>query len=235
MSKTAKEDEATIIIKKHQSDIVAASQKVADLEEAICREEETIAAANATVVTAVLLPCHREEILADIALGKATTVDLEAFDRQAREEEATIAASRGAVKSTVQNAQQTIDGLKRRLADARVELSALREELPQIRRKFLLAQAEALGVDYMARAEEFVGIFRQLVAINQLIGPPSRINGHMSEYLCIPLFNLSACAGQDVPAFPFQFKAAKLVWRDKELSESVQKEKERIRAMGIEL
>lgn len=235
MNKVVKEDEATATIKKHQSDIVAASQKVAVLEAAIRREEENIATANAAIVTAVLSPHEREEILADIALGKATEVDLEAFDRKAREEEATVVASLAAVKPTAQNAQQAIDGLKRRLADAQIELSALKGEFPQVRDKFLLAQAEALGVDYMAIAQRLVDIFKQLVAIDQIMGYPSRICGHKTADLCIPLFRVSACDNQDTPVYQFQFKAPRTMWTGEEMSAAVTAERERIRALGIEL
>ena len=131
-----------------------------------------------------------EDLAAEAALGK----DVE----KAREETAAKITTVSSTLATLETARAAASGLERKLIEAKQEMAGLQAASDKALVEFLKEEAEALGEEYAAAASKTVNLYKQLMAIDNLLGPSGFIisyrPGHM-EKINLPAFILEAHKG----------------------------------------
>lgn len=168
----------------NQNDIVSALAVIATLEKALSNCEAQVAEKQAALPDVGPLSSQREDLLAAIAIGEATSADLEKLDAQMDK----LKAQRNGEKPALDALKQTIEGLQRRWVDARKSLQKLRAERESLLRHFLIKKAEAVGAEYFAAAQALVARYKELRGLDALIPRSPVVTG--SLLLHVPRFNL---------------------------------------------
>jgi len=145
---------------------------------------------------------RREEMLADISLGKATQSDLKKIDveidQALRQDSGAVAGHRDAV--------QTLAGLRKRLAEAEARRDTLREQVPLVLGEYFLAEAERTYAEYLKQAASVAAKMSRLVALEQLYvtygkKDPSRNHFRYSTWddAMLPTFHLRSSSEMKSP------------------------------------
>lgn len=221
-----------------QEDIAAVDQKVTELQRSISEQELIIKQAEAGIIASDSdsLVRNRQNLLADIALGKASQEDLNQLDKKIAETNKATADSHTNAKATIEPARQTIIGLQRRLDEATGKLNALKEKKNEVIFHYLMNRAEMLGEEYINLAKKLVSKFSELVALDRIMGYPHRlVRADFNSEIFIPLFSLSAFKGIEHPNYPGHMREAKNALNESLIIQAVESERSRIKALGIEL
>lgn len=171
-----------------------AEQQIVKIKEAIAFQEELIArekAIKAPDLAAVIQ--ERNEMLADIALGKSQAAELPEIDEKLRLATAKAEESAGLMDDIITIALQTISGLKRKLTITENDLQSINCAKTEAERRFLLAEAEKVGAEYIEAAKLVTAAFRRLLALNEILTKKGHqnIEGETSLSLTmLPTFNL---------------------------------------------
>lgn len=182
----------------HREKIADLQAQAIQLEELIARKQTEIAEAKAGIPDVSHLTAQRQDLLADLALGKVSENEVAALN----EEIATKTAERGriasAAKHATEAAEHAIVGLSRRLEGVQQEIAALSElKLNQrLVAAVLKHHAEGLGAEYCKAAEQVDALYMRLMALSGLLmaqGLPVGIASHCAGSFEIPSFNLDSC------------------------------------------
>lgn len=186
MTEQAQQSSELQAVLQHQEATAAAQATVTKLQQAIAAQQEKADLLLAKVESVTALETQREDLLADIATGNDKAAELKALDTR-------LAQHRKDVSERGSQAVigQTVAGLTRKLERALGELQALQAQRPTLLRKLLLAQAEALGGEYVAAARELKRVYRRLEGMGHLL----------QAFGQVPAIFIGAGGGLGVPAF----------------------------------
>ncbi len=208
------------------------------LKQLIQGKNNEIAEAGTNIPDISHLSIEREDMLADIALGKANTGDLAALDEKIggiRNEHQAIAAS---AKESILAAEQVIAGLQRRIAPIESELQAVAATENSLLSKVVIEYAESLGAEYAEAALRLKELFFRLMAMDGIIRDAGirkmGISAHTAAAMCIPTFNLQAVTPHEMRTWPGNICYFPS-FPTSEISQAYEHEMRHLLAAGIEL
>ncbi len=177
---------------EYQKDVTTAEEKVCELHKLITGQKDIIEQARPAETNGLddLLK-DRENLLAAIAMGKATDSDLVRLEEQI---EARQTAS-DTFNQISARAMSVIAGLQRKLDEAETALNSLRSKREDIITEYFMGQAEVLGEQYVKLSLKLVEKYKELMALDEIIGYPSRLTGPVRDGFAIPTFKLRAFDG----------------------------------------
>ena len=227
------------------AEYLAHRQKIAEL-----RTQETqlaglieskrseIGEANSRIPDISHLTEQRQDLLADLALGKTSTEEVAALDREIASRTAEYDQIVAEAKRIKDVAEHAISGLNRRLDGIQKEIAALSDvELNQrIVRAVLQDHAESLGEEYIKAANQTAALFMRLMALSGLLQAQGQRNGiaaHCSGAFEIPSFNLDACRPYEIKAWPGNLFLAQILPGAK-FQQTTEAEREILSAAGLE-
>ena len=222
-------------ILKYQADLAEAERQVSHLLNLIEQQQGIIDEANAGIPPSSDYRQTREDLLADIAVGKASDEDLIRLEEKIRIESEAVTEAKGKAMPIIEPAQQTIAGLQRRLESEKKELETLRGEKGEIVFQFLMAQAEQVGEEYLSLALQLIDKFKRLRAIDSIFNRSSHLSLINYGEFFIPTLNLKACQRVEHNNRPGNFYEVTLALDRKESQAAAEAEKKRYADMGIEL
>ncbi len=227
-------------------DVTALQNMVAQAEEEVNRFHELTqrhqAAKNEAERLSSGLPAlqrQREDLLADIADGAASADALAAFDEEIRSVKAQEGKERAKRATIIDEANQMIAGVGRRLAAAtqyRDRLLGLHSRCVDL---FLVTEAKRLGREYVEHALEAVARLKRLAAIQILVHG----RGHQGNLIFAPghvaemrLPAIEVLGEEDAPRTTtpgVMFFGSDLAEGSHAVQEALMRERERIEGLGI--
>ncbi|QSI33327.1 hypothetical protein GNX71_28685 [Variovorax sp. RKNM96] len=220
----------------NQAAVADTQRQIGSLQSAIAQQQTIITRSRAALPDVAALERERQDKLAAVALGQGTQVDLAALDEQ-------LAARKAETKKLhpkIEQAEQTIAGLERKIEEMRGAETKLREQHRMRLRDLLYAEAEVVGAAYIAAAEIVAESYRNINAIASLLKDAGDSTAHVllpQGYgrVYLPCFNsLESNKKRGMFVTPQVFfdaesdgRGAYLAWRD-----AVTK---RLRADGIQI
>lgn len=221
---------------------------ISELTKLIAEHEERVGAlesADDVAATQVdMLRRKREDVLADIALGKKTDLDLKEVDREIDGVVSGFSASQNADEFGVfMRAEQSLEGLRRRKAGAEEELQRMEQVTPSLVKEFLTSEASATYSSYLMNAGKAVSDMKRIVALEALTreitgDKQTTFTGYWWMEALIPSFNLPVDGNIDAPdpADPLFRVAGFLNAAPGGVSDcdrSIEAERERLRNTGV--
>lgn len=187
---------------EYQADIAKAEKKVLELQGLIEEQKDLILKAQPAAPDSIMdLLRMREDTLSDSLMGKATDSDLETIDRQIEAQNKKIDTQNKAIaefnNKTAARTGQIIAGLQRKLSVAESELNLILSKREDIIYSFLMGRAEAVAEQYIKHAMALISSYKQLVALDRIIGHPSQLVGVSFDGFAIPIFKLRAFDGMN--------------------------------------
>lgn len=230
MTTTAEQFPALQALLSHQSLIRAAQSSVKSLTEAIQVQENQSQKLREQDKAIATLKTQREDLLADIATGQDKTAELQALDTKlAQQNEATAQITQSAIV-------QTVAGLQRKLENANKELQALESRSNVFKRDMLKEQAEAIGVDYVAAANQLIALESQLRSLDNLLHDAGFVPWISSGCLEIPGFALDSVMQNAKTYRDGGLLTRPANWgRGTEWFDNLNQEKARLLALGVEI
>ena len=223
---------------KLQESCKTASEKVESLQNAIHAQEEIKAKASSTVLSTEELDKAREDLLARIALGDATEKDLADFDKEHSKKLTAAREAKKSSESAVVSANQTIAGLRRRLAEAESELSNLIDQKNSALFSFLKSEIEKAGDEYLELARALTEKYKNIMGLEALMRSytdnPRVRTANYGDFR-IPMFNLRAFQSFLAKAPAGTFPEAQDAGASYCIKEHLNAEKERIIKLGINM
>lgn len=224
---------------EHYSRIDAQAAEVARLETLIEDQEKAAAEAEAAVPKLDELRRRREDVLADIILGRSSEGTLRELDDTLRSEEERVALLRDRASEVVSIASQTAGGLSRKLAVARAMLEELRAATPPVLDAALLEEAEGACVAYANAALRVKEAFVRLIALDQLMDRYGdrrrRVRSSDWQEAMLPTFTLPPCDGLELPGWPGILFSARILSYGDTFRNSEHSELARLQAAGFRL
>ena len=172
-----------------------ASEKVDALQCAILDQENIKEKASSSVPSMQDLDKDRENLLAKITLGEATTKDLNSFDKKYAKEQGKIQKIKKNSKSIILSANQTIAGLQRRLTNAETQLNTLITQKDTVQLHFLRSEIEKTGDEYSELANSLIEKYKRILGLEGLMRTfitNPKIRGINYHDFRIPTFSLRA-------------------------------------------
>lgn len=175
----------------------------------------------------------KEDILAENALGKNLSSELEQVEQQINFETKEIEARNAEIK----DAQNALPGLQRKLSTAETALNKLESQKNAVLLDYLLAESEQIGREYIDAASILVEKYQKLTALNSLMVQLGEkgINGSIFHDFSVPAFNLKSFEGQTIPLWPNELVNARSATQQESIKKALSGEIERINGLGIEL
>lgn len=149
--------------------MAAAKAAVETLQSLIAEQQGILGAARESLKPAPCFTADRQALLADIAMGSATYAELEALDLRigkARQEEQAAAAT---ANPAIEGATHTIQGLTRKLEDAKAALSGLESERKALVISYLEGEAGKEEARYLQAVSALVERYTRMLALNRLM------------------------------------------------------------------
>ncbi len=227
-TKTTPTPEATAVLENQQA-IASTNDAIATLENAISKCESQITQQQAALPDAGPLLSQRADLLAAIAIGEDKSVDMKKLDAKLEK----LNAQRNDAAPALDVLKQTVEGLSRRLSEARATLQNLQAQRANLMSKFLRSRAEAIGAEYFESAKKMVTQYKQLRALDNLMqGSPLGMHG---EGLHIPRFRLESMPSLMVSTWAQKevFTGKFLTWKD--IQEWERQESDSLLEIGIVL
>lgn len=173
MSTTKTLKYTTEAVKQHRKALLELRSEVGTLEQLITEHEIALGSLESTEETQALgyvrLQREREDVLADIALGRKSDADLAAVDRRisdATNSKRTSMSAKDAVEFL--RVEQSLEGLRRRRNEAAKELLDTEELTSGIVKEFLVATAAEAYASYLANAGKTVADLKRLIALSSI-------------------------------------------------------------------
>jgi hypothetical protein len=154
---------------QHQAAIDTLQTEFDNYQNLIDDQQRIIATASNTDDLTSGLIAQREELLTEIALGGNKAAELKKIDSQLETAKAKQTATLISNQTSTDQAQQTINGLNRRLDATQQRLTYLQSLSPKILDILLMKQATQDAIEFNAMALVFIDKFKALVAIDLLV------------------------------------------------------------------
>lgn len=220
----------------HQNDLKALQAEAKRFEDAISAQNEIVSQAKDSITPSRDLSAQRADILASIAIGDADQADLDKLDGIANKERASHDASSRKAEPVINQANQTIAGLQRKLADLgeKVALKAL--DTKPIHAHFLLAEVKRVSALYVSQALATKEVFMQLVALDRMHGDMDNTRQSViSQPISLPLPGLEEFAEMATEDGNKLFVFAPPGHGSEALNRQIQSERERLIGEGCEI
>lgn len=182
--------ESAAAVLAHQAQVAALNAEVETLEAAIAEQNGKAAALRQALPNVSVLDERMDDLLADVAIGKATdeaVTQLEAERREARE---TVER----IRPELDRFARTVAALERKAEDARVRVRQLKEEKPALMRRFLMDEAQAECVRYVEDGMRAAEAYMRLRALDALLqqGGETLTLCASRQSMVLPRFRLAA-------------------------------------------
>ena len=232
MSDHAQKSPELLAMLQHQDATTAAQAVVDQLHQAIAAQQEKTAQLNAKADSVAQLEVLREDLLADIATGaqgKAAALEVLASRLEKQKKELSEQGTQAAIA-------QTLAGLNRKLERAQGELQSLQAQRQPLQRRVLRTQAEALGGEYVAAAQQLKALHDRLVSLGKMLhdlGSVPTLFMSSSIDLVVPAFHLESVK----PHVDF-INPNMLIGREhdsRHLVGRIEREKAALRDLGVEI
>lgn len=216
----------------HQDVINTTKANIAALNKALDEQENTLSGLVAEQPDMEELARQNEDMLADVAVGELGITQHYDLCEQMSEADAALLK----LNPQIDIARQTIAGLRRKLAEQEATLAGLYEKLPQLIRKFLLAEGDVVAIQYLEKAAALIQEYQRLEGISLLL----RELGHLpypspkGSLFAIPAYNFPAFDGKRNPPLDPEMviNASRRIFG--ETLGFARKEADRIRNLGVE-
>ncbi|WP_157277035.1 hypothetical protein [Thauera aminoaromatica] len=190
--------ESAAAVLAHQAQVAALDTEIETLTAAIAEQNGKAAALRQALPNVSVLDERMDDLLADVAIGKATdeaVTQLEAERRDARE---TVER----IRPELDRFARTVAALERKAEDARVRVRQLKEDKPALMRRFLMDEAQdecRRYIDDGLRAARSYKRLRALDALLEQAGSNYPLCASR-ETMVLPGFNLAA--SEEAPCHP---------------------------------
>ncbi len=176
----------------YQDKTASAQQSCDGIQALIDAQQAVIDKAKASMKPAPDFGAERQDLLADIAMGNASPADLEALEGRARKAREESEQSVKASSPVIESATSTLQGLARKLADARAILDNLKGRRVELILAYLETEAEKEGAEYIRLASDLMGHYKRMLAIDAMrksLGADS-FKPFSIQSIHIPAFNI---------------------------------------------
>lgn len=218
---------------EYQKTVAAARKAVEDIMMVIENQTSLIDTARSAPSRIDDLKEKKEDILAEIALGKDLIKELDKITGEI-ETETKLLMTR---EKTILEAGKSLPGLQRKLSLAKENLNNLENQKNEIFIQYLTHEAEQLGKEYGAAALNLIDKYNRLISLDSLIimQGGKTIGGGGFHDFSIPAFHLSALSGLISPRMPQELVTARMACTRENKDSAITREKKRINDLGIEL
>lgn len=184
-------------VMKIQGELDGAQEKLLSLQEVLSREQNKVENGDDGVrQNLATLKRRRQDLLADIAEGDDTGKgDLSIIDKEIAEQE----SIHDKAINGILIADQTIKGLKRKIQESENKIKILKSKLIQACLKYVQAEREKLGDEYIALAARISAVFTRIFSLTMMcekLGDGTNIHGPYSYKFKIPSLNLGSSNNQ---------------------------------------
>lgn len=222
-----------------QEKITVTRKTVADLEAAIKSKEQVLAGAQPTDSGLLNLQKQREDILAEITLGRGNQKDLDRINKAIAEEQVKVQKTAGSNAGLVAETQQALAGLQRKLEATENEFAELEYARYHAVQCCLISEVEQAGNEYLVIAGQLALAHRRLLALDTLLDQHHRgatVKRVNQGKLLIPLFDLKSHKAAESSGYPGEFGEVSKTYRDTlGFSRAVDAERQRLKDLGIAL
>jgi len=218
---------------EYQKQVAAARKAVDDIMVIIEKQTSLMEAARSAPSLIADLTEKKEDILAEIALGKNLTKELEKITCDI-ETEKKLSATR---EKTIAEAGKSLPGLQRKLLIANENLKKLEDQKSEILIQYLRRAAEQVGQEYGTAASMLIDKYNRLTSLDALLimqGGKTIGAGGFHDF-SIPAFQLNAFDSLISPRMPRELVTARIACTRENKEDAITREKKRISDLGIEL
>jgi DNA repair ATPase RecN len=232
LSECIAERTETDILEYHK-ELAEAQKAVEDIMVIIEKQTSQIEDAHKVPSRGDDLKEKKEDILAEIALGKNLTKELEKITSDIETEKKLLATR----EKTISEAGKSMPGLQRKLLTAKENLKKIENQKNEILLQYLLREAEQVGQEYGEAASILIDKYNRLVSLDSLMIQLGRktIGGERFHDFTIPAFQLNAFNSLISPRRPNELAMARMACTRENKAASVTREKKRISDLGIEI
>jgi hypothetical protein len=239
MSKKTVQAEHVAELLDYQGRFAQAANKVDELQSLIDAQESIIAEARASIPSLADFSQKREDLLAEIAEGKADAASLKLLDEAIAQRQKEVGEATDAATQSIRNAEQTINGVRKKLGAAEQQFSKLDAHKYDHLMEFITQEAEEVGAEYIHLADQLADKFTRLVGLSAFrnrIGHSRKRSGDDFGFLFrateikIPKFYLKVFGLPRDWYDGLLFSISKL-----DASKLVQVEEESLRELGVDL
>lgn len=153
---------------EHQANIETVQTECNNYLALIDEHQQIITQASIKEDPTSALLAQREKLATDIALGHDKAKELQVLDAKLKTSQANEAVRTDHNKAAIKHAQQTINGLKRRLNTAQEKLADLQGLSKKMLVSLLMNQAEKIAIEFDALTQKMLGKIQDLAAIDLL-------------------------------------------------------------------
>jgi chromosome segregation ATPase len=153
----------------YQKAIAAEQAELDKYQELIEDQKNKIADAGIKEDKVTPLIGRREELLADIALGKAGAEELDELDQDIARTRQAQEAEQSANAQIITDANNTISGLERRTESIKARIAELNHQTPGILDAFIMGMARQSADDFNRIAQELAQKLIELSALDKMV------------------------------------------------------------------
>lgn len=177
---------------EHHRRIGAATAEVGRIQSAINVQHQLIADAHTNLPNAVDRQDERHNLMAEIALGKASKDALEKLDAEIASDKKSISDAEKTVAPQIADAQATVAGLERKLATAQDALNTLESKTEEVTHRYYVGEAQKAAAQYVNHATELKRLHFLLLGLNSIISSHDGIGivRHGIKPIHLPMFRL---------------------------------------------
>ena len=216
-----------------QKKVAAARKTVKNITEIIESKNALINNEKSVISCIKELTIKKEDILAEIALGKNLQKDLEKISQKITEEEKLLTNR----EQTISEIKKAMPGLDRKLSIATNNLKKLENIRNEILINYLMGEAEEVGKEYGDAASILIDKYQRLAALDSLIIKQGgkTISGSEFHDFAIPAFHLNVLHPLISPQMPQELVTARMATMRENKDNAITREIKRISDLGIEL
>lgn len=179
----------------HRNSVAEAQASVDNIQEIIAEQSKILSSDDVHDERIGQLQTEREEILADIAEGMPRKPDLKIIDDDIDRLVQDLDGAQADQLKSHREAQQTVNGLRKRLDTAQTRLQDLKNKTPKVLEQFLISEVEKAGAEYTKTAITLVEQFNRVNVLATMIAAKSDsdrpvINTPANRKMLIPSFYL---------------------------------------------
>ncbi len=223
-----------------ENDVLEYQQKVSEAQKEVDAitliiQEKTDTINNTRNIPSRLndLTTKKEDILAEIALGKNLQKELEDITREVEAEKKLLVKR----EQTITEIEKAMPGLNRKLSMAKESLQNLENQKNEILIQYLRYEAEQVGEEYGAAALNLIDKYNRLVSLDALIifqSGETISTGSFHDF-SIPAFHLNSLSSLISPHMPQELVTARMACSRENKNSAITREKKRIGDLGIAL
>jgi hypothetical protein len=218
---------------EYQEKVAVAQKSVEDIMVIIAKQESLIEAARSAPSLIAELTERKEDILAEIVLGKDLTKELDKITCDIETEKKLLTTR----EKTIAEAGKSLPGLQRKLLTAKANLKNLEDQKSEILIQYLRCEAEQVGQEYGKAASMLIDKYNRLTSLDYLLTLQGGVTIDSCSFhdFSIPAFQLNAFKSLISPHMPRELVTARMACTRENREDAITREKKRISDLGIEL